>query len=164
VISIDNIDQYKEDNIDQYKEDNIMRLELVSAKEIETKKPPGKKDTPVKKEPTPIRRAGGIPLIEAEEVIPARLTREPTGAKAIIPTGDTCCFGVCTHLNTEIDGLSQAIKIRQEELKFMSMGSSRLKTKRQIMALTNEISSLKDLRFTLANKNVCKCIELPKGK
>lgn|SRR3990167_5009932 len=140
-----------------------MQLELVSAKEVE-KKPPGKKEAPVKKEPTPIRRAGKIPLIEAEEVIPAKLAREPAGARPIIPTGDTCCVGVCTHLNTEIDGLGQAIKIRQEELKFMTMGSARLKTKRQIMALTNEISSLKDLRFTLADKNVCKCIELPKGK
>lgn len=140
-----------------------MPLELVSAKEI-AKKAPGKKDVPIKKEPTPIRRAGGIPLIEAEEVIPAKLTREPTGARPVIPAGDTCCVGVCTHLNTEIDGLGQAIKIRQEELKFMTMSSARLKTKRQIMALTNEISSLKDLRFTLANKNVCKCIEIPKGK
>jgi hypothetical protein len=141
-----------------------MPLELVSAKEIETKKPPGKKEAPVKKEPTPIRRTGGIPLIEAEEVIPAKLTKEPTGARPIIPTGNTCCIGVCTHLNTEIDGLGQAIKIRQEELKFMSMGSARLKTKRQIIALTNEISSLKDLRFTFADKNVCKCVELPRGK
>lgn len=141
-----------------------MPLELVPAKEVEIKKVPEKKEAPAKKEPVPIRRAGGIPLIEAEEVIPAKLTREPTGAKAVIPTGDTCCVGVCTHLNTEIDGLSQAIKIRQEELKFMTMGSARLKTKRQIMALTNEISSLKDLRFTLADKNVCKCVELPKGK
>ncbi len=141
-----------------------MPLELVSAKEIETKKPPGKKEAPVKKEPIPIRRAGGIPLIEAEEVIPAKLTKEPIGARPIIPTGNTCCVGVCTYLNTEIDGLSQAIKIRQEEIKFMSIGSARLKTKRQIIALTNEISSLKDLRFTLADKNVCKCVELPKGK
>ena len=142
-----------------------MPLELVPVKEIETKKVPKmseKKEE--KKVVTPIRRAGGIPLIEAEEVIPAKLTKEPTGAKPIIPTGDTCCVGVCTHLNTEIDGLSQAIKIRQEELKFMSMGSARLKTKRQIMALTNEISSLKDLRFTLADKNVCKCVELLKGR
>ena len=143
-----------------------MPLQLVSAKEMETKKVPGK--APEKKEEkkviTPIRKAGRIPLIEAEEVMPAKLTREPAGAKPIIPTGDTCCVGVCSYLNTEIDGLSQAIKIRQEELKFMTMGSARLKTKRQIMALTNEISSLKDLRFTLADKNVCKCIEIPRGK
>ena len=138
-----------------------MPLELVPAKEVETKKVSGKAKEE-KKVITPIRKVGGIPLIEAEEIVPTKLTKEPTGAKPIIPTGDTCCFGVCTHLNTEIDGLGQAIKIRQEELKFMTMGSARLKTKRQIMALTNEISSLKDLRFTLANKNVCKCIELSK--
>ncbi len=134
-----------------------MVIELVSPKDIEKKVV--KKELP---KTTPLRKGGGIPLIEAEEVIPAKLTKEPTGAKAVIPTGDTCCFGVCTHINAEIDGLSQAIKIRQEELKFMSIGSARLKTKRQIIALTNEISSLKDLRFTLANKNVCKCIELPR--
>jgi hypothetical protein len=140
-----------------------MPLELVPEKEIEKKKVSEKKEMkPEKKEPVPTRSLKRIPLIEAEEVIPAKLSREPTGAKAIIPTGDSCCFGVCTHLNNEIDGLSQAIKIRQDELKFMSMGSSRLRTKRQVMALTDEISSLKDLRFTLANKNVCKCIELPK--
>lgn len=139
-----------------------MVLELVSEKEVEKKKTHEKKDIPVKKETTVVRSLKRIPLIEAEEIIPAKITREPTGAKAVIPTGDTCCFGVCTHLNSEIDSLSQAIKIRQEELKFMSMGSSRLKTKRQVMALTNEISSLKDIRFTLADKNICKCIELPK--
>jgi len=139
-----------------------MPLELVSEKEVEKKKTHEKKETPVKKEPVIVRSLKRIPLIEAEEIIPAKITKEPTGAKAVIPTGDTCCFGVCTHLNNEIDSLSQAIKIRQEELKFMSMGSSRLKTKRQVMALTNEISSLKDIRFTLADKNICKCIELPK--
>lgn len=139
-----------------------MPIELVPIKEVETKKVPEKKE--IKKEPTPIRRAKGIPLVEAEEVVPAKITREPTGAKPIIPTGNTCCVGVCVQLNTEIDGLSQAIKIRQEELKIMAMGSARLKTKRQIIALTNQISSLKDLRYTLANKNVCKCIEIPKGK
>lgn len=138
-----------------------MPLELVPAKEVETKKAPEKKE---EKKIIPIRKAGGIPLIEAEEVIPAKISREPTGAKPIIPIGDSCCVGLCTHLNNEIDGLSQAIKIRQEDLKLMGMGSARLKTKRQIMALTNEISSLKDLRFTLVDKNVCKCIELPKGK
>jgi len=146
-----------------------MELKLISAKEVKVTKPGEKvkseEKTKEKTKPSPpMMRAKPIPLIEAEEVIPAKLTKEPTGAKAIIPTGDTCCFGVCTHLNTEIDGLSQAIKIRQEEIKFMSRGSSRLKTKRQIMALTYEISSLKDLRFTLAYKNVCKCVELPKGK
>lgn len=142
-----------------------MPLELVPAKEVKVAKPGEKAKPEVKPKPSPpMMRAKPIPLIEAEEVIPAKLTREPTGAKAIIPTGDTCCFGVCTHLNTEIDGLSQAMKIRQEELKFMSRGSSRLKTRRQIIALTNEISSLKDLRFTLANKDVCKCVELPKGR
>lgn len=139
-----------------------MALELVSEKEVEKKKTHERKDIPVKKETTVVRSLKRIPLIEAEEIIPAKITREPTGAKAVIPTGDTCCFGVCTHLNSEIDSLSQAIKIRQDELKFMSMGSSRLKTKRQVMALTNEISSLKDIRFTLADKNVCKCIEIPK--
>lgn len=142
-----------------------MELKLVSAKEVKTAKPEEKAKPDVKHKPSPpMMRAKLIPLIEAEEVIPTKLTKEPTGAKAIIPTGNTCCVGVCTHLNTEIDGLSQAIKIRQEEIKFMASSSTRLKTKRQIMALTNEISSLKDLRFTLADKNVCKCVELPKGR
>ena len=142
-----------------------MPFELVPAKEVKVTKPGEKAKLGEKAKPSPpMMRAKPIPLIEPEEVIPAKLTKEPTGAKAIIPTGDTCCFGVCTHLNTEIDGLSQAMKIRQEELKFMSIGSARLKTRRQIIALTNEISSLKDLRFTLASKNVCKCVELPRGK
>lgn len=144
-----------------------MELKLVSAKEVKVIKP-GEKAKDIVKEKTkpspPLMSSKPIPLIEPEDVIPAKLTREPHGAKPIIPIGDTCCVGVCSHLNTEIDGLGQAIKIRQEELKFMTMSSARLKTKRQIMALTNEISSLKDLRFTLADKNVCKCIELPKGR
>lgn len=100
-----------------------------------------------------------IPLIKPEEVIPAKISREPTGARPVIPTKDGCCIGVCTHMNKEIDTISQAIKIRQEELKFMPRGETRMKTRRQIIALTNKISALKDMRFMLKEKSVCKCIE-----
>jgi hypothetical protein len=134
-----------------------MPLTLVPAKEVS----PPKAIT--KKEITPIRKAlKEIPLIEAEEIIPAKLGREPTGVKPIIPTGDTCCVGVCTNLNSEIDSLGQAIKIRQDELKFLGAGSARMKTRRQVAVLTTKISTLKDYRFTLLDKNICKCIELPK--
>lgn len=151
-----------------------MPLELIPAKEVETKiarprdkikiEKPKEKPTQQPQQPPPMMRAKPIPLIEPEEVIPEKISREPRGARPIIPIGDTCCVGVCTHLNDEIDGLSQAIKIRQDELKIMAMVSARSKTRRQIVALTNEISSLKDLRIILADKDVCKCIELPKKR
>lgn len=108
---------------------------------------------------TPIRRALELELIEAEEVIPAKITREPAGARPIIPTKDGCCIGVCMNLNKEIDTIGQAIKIRQDELKFLGRGEARMKTRRQIIALTNKISALKDIRFTFKEKGVCRCIE-----
>lgn len=100
-----------------------------------------------------------ITLVEAEEVIPTKLKKEPTGARPVIPTGNTCCIGVCTTINSEVDDMSQALKIRQDELKITAYGTGRIKMRRQITALTNRISVLKDLRFTLKEKNVCKCIE-----
>ncbi len=136
-----------------------MPLPLIPAKDIEQKKP----IKPVKPIPSPpMRKIGEITLIEEEDVIPAKLGREPSGAKPIIPTGDTCCVGVCSHINSEIDTLGQAIKIRQEELKFLGIGSARMKTRKQVAVLATKISTLKDLRFVLLDKNICKCIELPK--
>lgn len=123
-------------------------LKLISAKEV------AKKGEPIKKVKTP-----EIPLVEPEEVIPAKISREPIGVRPIIPTGNTCCVGVCTYLNNEIDGIGQAVKIRQEELKFQGRGEARIRTRRQVSALVNKISSLKDMRFTFAEKGICKCIE-----
>lgn len=112
-----------------------------------------------KGEPTKRAKAVEIPLIEPEEVIPAKISKEPVGVRPVIPTGNTCCVGVCTYLNNEIDGIGQAVKIRQEELKFQGRGEARIRTRRQISALVNKISSLKDMRFTFAEKGICKCIE-----
>lgn len=126
------------------------QIPLVEAKEIEKKTAP---------KVTPMRKALEIELVEAEEVIPAKISREPTGAKPIIPKEDTCCIGVCTNLNKEIDVISQAIKIRQDELKILGRGEARMRTRRQITALTNKISALKDVRFAFKEKGVCKCIE-----
>ena len=137
-------------------------LTIVPAKEVDTKKVQEKEKQEKKVVHIPIKRTI-IPLIEVEEVIPSKLAREPTGVKPIIPTGDSCCVGVCTHLNNEIDSLGQAINIRQEELKYLS-GSSRMRTRRQLAVLTTKISTLKDIRFTFLDKNICKCFELPKGK
>lgn len=117
------------------------------------------KEVAKKGEPTKRAKAVEIPLVEPEEVIPAKISREPVGVKPVIPTGNTCCVGVCTYLNNEIDGIGQAIKIRQEELKFQGRGEVRLKTRRQITALVNKTSELKDMRFTFAEKGICKCIE-----
>lgn len=102
-----------------------------------------------------------IPLVSREKVVPEikRLGKEPVGAKPIIPTEDDCCAGVCTLLNNEVNTIDQVINIRKEELKFMYAGESKLKTRRQITALTNKISVLKDMRYSLLEKNVCKCIE-----
>lgn len=136
------------------------QLKLVPAKEVETKV--SAKKGPVKEGPQVKKKVTAIPLMEAEEVIPAKPGKEPTGVKPVIPTGDTCCVGVCTNLNNEIDGLGQAINIRQEEIKFMTYASSRMKTRRQIATLTTKISTLKDIRFTFLDKGICKCIELPK--
>lgn len=115
------------------------------------------------KKPVPMKKLE-IALVEAEEVVPAKISREPVGARPVIPTKDGCCIGVCTNLNKEIDTISQAIKIRQDELKMLGRGEARMRTRRQITALTNKISALKDMRFTLKEKAVCKCIEEPPRK
>lgn len=132
------------------------QLELVPAKEVTSPK------NIIKKKTIPMRKAIEIPLVEAEEIIPTKLGREPSGVKPIIPTGDSCCIGVCSHINGEIDSLGQAIKIRQEELKFLGAGNARMKTRRQVAVLTTKISTLKDIRFTFLEKGVCKCIEVQK--
>lgn len=120
------------------------------------------KETTKEKKPTkpPMKRLA-IELVEEEEVIPTKISREPVGGRPIIPTHDGCCIGVCTYMNKEIDIIGQAIKIRQDDLKMMGRGEVRMKTRRQITALTNKISALKDMRFTFKEKGVCKCIEDP---
>lgn len=142
----------------------VKEVEIRKAKPIEKAKLEKPKEKPPQSQPPSLMRPKPIPLIEPEEVLPEKISREPRGARPIIPTGNTCCAGVCTHLNDEIDGLSQALKIRQDELKIMTMASVRSKTRKQIVAITNEISSLKDLRILLADKDVCKCIEIPQKK
>ena len=130
-----------------------MEIPLIKEKDIAKED----KKMPIKK-PVPMKRLE-IELIEEEEVIPAKISREPVGARPVIPTHDGCCIGICTHMNKEIDIMGQAIKIRQDELKFLGRGETRMKTRRQITALTNKISALKDMRFTFKEKGVCKCIE-----
>jgi len=129
-------------------------IPLVTEKEIAKEKKPTK---------PPIKKLE-IELVEAEEVVPAKISREPVGARPVIPTKDGCCIGVCGHLNKEIDTIGQAIKIRQDELKMLGRGEARMRTRRQITALTNKISALKDMRFTFKEKGVCKCIEDPPRK
>lgn len=99
-----------------------------------------------------------IELLEEEEVVPTRIKREPSGVIPITPRDGTCA-DVCDVLNNEIDAVSKALDIRYDELEMMGAGTERMKTKRQANALTNKITALKDLRFTFANKGVCKCFE-----
>jgi len=127
----------------------VPQIPLVTEKEIAKEK-----------KPVPMKKLE-IELVEAEEVVPAKISREPVGARPVIPTKDGCCIGVCGHLNKEIDTIGQAIKIRQDELKMLGRGEARMRTRRAITALTNKISVLKDMRFTLLDKGVCKCIETP---
>lgn len=100
-----------------------------------------------------------LKILSEEEVIPITVKRGPTGVRPIIPTGDTCCSKVCTIINEEIDSIEQAIGLRQEQFKISAYGAGRLKTKRQISALTNKVTALKDMRFAMREKDSCKCIE-----
>lgn len=129
---------------------------MVPAKEIEKKE---EKKVPVQAKPYK-----KISLLAAEEVEPSKPSKEPSGARPIIPKGDSCCVGLCTYLNKGIDDLNEAIKIRNEDLKIQGMGHARIRTKRQIATLTTKLTTLKDLRFSLVDKNVCTCIELPKNR
>lgn len=131
------------------------QIPLIEEKEISKEKV---KEKAKEKKPAAIKRLD-IELIEEEEVVPVKISREPAGSSPVIPTHDGCCIGVCTNMNKEIDVIGQAIKIRQDELKFLGRGETRMKTRRQITALTNKISALKDMRFTFKEKGVCKCIE-----
>lgn len=130
-------------------------IPLIAAKEIAKEK---HKEKVKEKRSIPMKRLD-IELIEEEEVVPAKISKEPVGARPIIPTHDGCCIGVCTYINKEIDVIGQAMKIRQDELKFLGRGETRMKTRRQVTALTNKISALKDMRFTFKEKGICKCIE-----
>lgn len=134
----------------------LLRAEEITKKEVV---PVKKEEAPAK---IPLKRAPEIPIIEAEEILPEKISKEPVGARPIIPVGNTCCVGVCTYLNKDIDTMSQALKIRQDELKFLGPGPAKMKTRKGITALTNKMSALKDIRFTLADKGVCTCIEMPK--
>lgn len=100
-----------------------------------------------------------IPLIKPEEVIPRIVRPVPVGPRPIIPIKDTCCIGVCTIINRKIDYISKVITERQEELGFIAYGTGRIKVRRQIDTLTNQITALKDFRIKLKEKNICKCIE-----
>lgn len=130
------------------------QLKLVVEKEVVTEK----------KEPIQMRKIPKLELLEEEEVIPTKIKAVPKGVRPVIPTHDGCCIKVCTILNKEVETIEQALKIREEELKAISYGVARVKTRRQIAVLTTKISSLKDLRFTLKEKGSCACIEEVKGK
>lgn len=100
-----------------------------------------------------------IPLIKPEEVLPKKIRLIPAGPKPIIPAKDTCCIGVCTIINRKIDFMSNTITERQEELGFIAYGAGRIKVRRQIDNLTNQIAALKDFRIKLKEKNICECIK-----
>lgn len=130
-------------------------LKLVSEKEVQKKEEA--KVVPMKKIPK-------LELIEAEEVTPTKIKAVPKGVKPIIPTHDGCCMQVCTVLNKEVEAIEDALKIREEELKAISWGVARTKTRRQIGVLTTRITALKDLRFMFKEKGSCVCFEEIKGK
>ena len=100
-----------------------------------------------------------IPLVKPTEVVPIEPKKMPTGPRPIIPTEDTCCAGVCTQLNGEISDLTQLLTLREEDIKYITYGASRAKVRRQINTLKTKLTALKDFRFNMKRKDICKCIE-----
>lgn len=102
------------------------------------------------------------PVREEEEVIipvEKKIRRPPTGPMAIIPT-EPCCAKFCKEINNEIDTIAKAIEIRQDELRYIEPGYSRIAGRKKVIVLTNKISALKDFRFDMKQKNICECIKV----
>lgn len=96
-----------------------------------------------------------IPTISGEKVteFKVRTKRVPTGAKAVIPTGDTCCTKVCTILNERIQYLADEIGLRQEELDSMGEGHV-LETLKVVVAKKGEIKRVREKGGKIATEIV----------
>ncbi len=156
-----------------------------------------------------IKKEGGkspiIPIIPATGVTEFMIKhkRMRTGAKPVIPTGDTCCTNVCTIINKKVKSMEDDLMLREDELASITEGllletvkivvpkkgeivkghpikpgkkieteevekerrisvaysQSRLKLKKQVFAIRNQLSALSDLRYEMLEKGSCKCIE-----
>lgn len=103
-----------------------------------------------------------VPEEEAIVHIEKELKRPPTGPIAVIPT-EACCAKFCKSINNEIDTIAKAIEIRQDELRYIQPGFDRIAGRKKVLILTDKISALKDFRFDVKQKNICRCIkESPK--
>lgn len=95
---------------------------------------------------------------EVKEVLPKiKIRTGPTGPKPSIPTGDPCCAKVCTLINEKIRFLQNERRFKEEQLSTAREGG--LTIKRQIDAISNQLTSLQKSRFDMVEKGSCKCIE-----
>ncbi len=95
---------------------------------------------------------------EVVEVLPKMKIRGgPTGPRPTIPTGDPCCAKVCTLINEKIKYLQNERRFKEEQLSTAREGG--LTLKRQIDAISNQLTSLQNSRFDMVEKGSCKCIE-----
>lgn len=95
---------------------------------------------------------------EVIEVIPkTKIRGGPTGPRPTIPTGDPCCAKVCTLINDKVRYLQNERRFKEEQLSTAREGG--LTLKRQIDAISNQLTSLQNSRFDMVEKGSCKCIE-----
>ncbi len=99
----------------------IIPSEQVKAKKIVTEI--NDKTPTVPSVPT-IKKDLMIPIISGKEVteLRVRTKKVPTGARPVIPTGDTCCTQVCTIINNKVKSIEEDIRLRQEELDAIKEG------------------------------------------
>lgn len=129
--------------------------------------------------------------------------RVVSGARPIIPTGNTCCTNVCTVINKKVKNMEDDLRLREDELSSISEGliletvkvivpkkgeikkgeirkpgrkieteevekerrisvaysQSRLKLKKQVFAIKNQLEALSNIRYEMLENGSCRCIE-----
>ncbi len=100
-----------------------MLIPIVPSSQVQEKKGPIETRTTMPTVPVG-RKDISIPIVSSKEVTEFRVRtkRVPTGAKPVIPTGDTCCTQVCTIINNKVKELEDDIRFRQEELDSIKEG------------------------------------------
>ena len=141
-----------------------LSIPIISASKIkEVKKPTSiPLSIPIISAGTVVKEGKPLPIqilskTEVVEVLPkSKIRGGPTGPIPTIPTGDPCCAKVCTLINEKIKYLQNERRFKEEQLSTTKEG---LALKRQIDAISNQLTSLQNSRFDMVEKGSCKCIE-----
>lgn len=100
-----------------------------------------------------------IKSVQTHEQIVSAIRRDiPRGPVPIIPKKNGCCINVCKELNNKINKLSIRLDYKEDELKRLAKGTHKRAARSAAKNVMAQITSLKDHRVGLREKNICKCI------